>query len=493
MYLRIIAMAYLLSLTQAWTPRFFRGRPKGGMLPPPPRPVHMLGKPLSADLWFNQTLDHFNDADTRTFQQRYFINDKYYKEGGPVFLQIGGEGPANPIWMENGAWVTYAQNYNAMLFMVEHRYYGQTHPISDMSVDNMQFLSSEQALADLAAFITFAKDKYNLPDNKWIAFGGSYPGGLAAWMRMKYPHLIDAAVASSAPVFAKLNFFEYLSVVKNSLDTGSPSCVGNIQQAVQELQKKLADDQGRQDIKAMFRLCNDINTTNTLDIANLYSVLAGNFEGVVQYNKDNRAFEGAKGTHITINTLCGIMDDTSSPALQRYADVNSLLLDAYSQKCQDFEYNSMISDLKKTDWSSDSSEGGRQWTYQTCTEFGYYQTSDFKTQPFGHMFPLNFFIQQCQDIFNPTFNADLIQHGINRTNQNYGGYALKVTKVVFPNGSVDPWHALGIVKDLGPDATAIFIDGTAHCANMYPSDASDPAELVQARTTISKLIGKWLA
>lgn len=102
---------------------------------------------------------------------------------------------------------------------------------------------------------------------------------------------------------------------------------------------------------------------------------------------------------------------------------------------------------------------GRQWTYQTCTEFGYFQTSDSKNQPFGSYFPLEFFIKQCQDIFGPKFNADLIQQGINFTNTNYGGYNLKVTNVVFPNGSVDPWHALGIVKDLSPNATAIFIDG----------------------------------
>ena len=50
-------------------------------------------------------------------------------------------------------------------------------PASDMSVENLQYLSSEQALADLAQFITFAKDKYQLPNNKWIAIGGSYSGG----------------------------------------------------------------------------------------------------------------------------------------------------------------------------------------------------------------------------------------------------------------------------------------------------------------------------
>lgn len=80
-----------------------------------------------------------------------------------------------------------------------------------MSIKNLQYLSSSQALADLANFITAMNDKYKLRKGvKWIAFGGSYPGSLAAWLRLKYPHMIHAAVSSSGPLLAKVNFMGIL-------------------------------------------------------------------------------------------------------------------------------------------------------------------------------------------------------------------------------------------------------------------------------------------
>lgn len=77
---------------------------------------------------------------------------------------------------------------------------------SDLSTDNLRFLSSRQALADLAHFRTTIAEARGLTNAKWVAFGGSYPGSLAAWFRLKYPHMVHAAVASSAPVLATVNF-----------------------------------------------------------------------------------------------------------------------------------------------------------------------------------------------------------------------------------------------------------------------------------------------
>lgn len=60
--------------------------------------------------------------------QRYFTVTDYFKAGGPVFLMIGGEGEASPLWMVNGAWIDYAQTYGALCFQLEHRFYGESHP-----------------------------------------------------------------------------------------------------------------------------------------------------------------------------------------------------------------------------------------------------------------------------------------------------------------------------------------------------------------------------
>ena len=57
-----------------------------------------------------------------------------------------------------------------------------------------------------------------------ITFGGSYSGALSAWFRTKYPNLAIAAVASSAPVEALLDFYQYQDVVTASLGTSTYVC-----------------------------------------------------------------------------------------------------------------------------------------------------------------------------------------------------------------------------------------------------------------------------
>jgi len=83
----------------------------------------------------------------------------------------------------------------------------------------------------------------------WVALGGSYPGSLAAWYRLKYPHLVAGSVSTSAPLVAKADFFEYLEVVESALDTTVPGCVKIIKEAVRKTQFLTAHRVGWQMLK----------------------------------------------------------------------------------------------------------------------------------------------------------------------------------------------------------------------------------------------------
>ena len=57
---------------------------------------------------------------------------------------IGGESPGiGSHWLDPKAhWIEWAQEHNAALFVLEHRYYGQSHPRSNLTIENMRWLSS---------------------------------------------------------------------------------------------------------------------------------------------------------------------------------------------------------------------------------------------------------------------------------------------------------------------------------------------------------------
>lgn len=106
---------------------------------------------------------------------------------------MGGEGPNNGI---GKGYVSYlAEQYNALIVSIEHRFYGGSVPFDDFSVNNLQHLTSRQALADAAYLIRHVNTASNYSCSAWFAFGGSYSGALSAWFRVKYPTVIVGALS----------------------------------------------------------------------------------------------------------------------------------------------------------------------------------------------------------------------------------------------------------------------------------------------------------
>ena len=57
---------------------------------PPPETENLKVAPQ--EQFFDQILNHFDAIDSRRWPQRFWENWENHKEGGPMFIMIGGEG-----------------------------------------------------------------------------------------------------------------------------------------------------------------------------------------------------------------------------------------------------------------------------------------------------------------------------------------------------------------------------------------------------------------
>jgi pimeloyl-ACP methyl ester carboxylesterase len=245
-------------------------------------PVVALAAPSSNDphaQWFTQTLDHFNPQDGRTWQQKFYVNSTFWVPGGPIFFQIGGEGPASYYFVTGWAMSEYAATHNALQVALEHRFYGESRPLPDLSPASLRFLSIEQALADAADFIIWIKAQFPT-SGKVVAFGGSYPGALSAWIRIKYPTVIDMSVASSAPVLVVEDMVSFLEVVGRSLATiGGVACDTAVRTANQQIDQMITTSAGAAQLSTMFNTCEQINPNDWQQVATFASNVMGNWMG----------------------------------------------------------------------------------------------------------------------------------------------------------------------------------------------------------------------
>ncbi|EEC04082.1 prolylcarboxypeptidase, putative [Ixodes scapularis] len=217
-------------------------------------------------------VDHFGYANNDTFKMRYLVADQYWDhDGGPIFFYTGNEADievfANKSY--SGLMWEWAPEFKALLIFAEHRYYGKSMPYGNESFKGPSrhgYLTAEQALADYADLLThFKADVPGAGDSKVVSFGGSYGGMLAAWFRLKYPHVTTAALASSAPILqftgmTPCNAFS--EVVTKAFAKESNQCTNAIRTSFELIRKQAATEEGAKALKKQFRLCKPLAPSN---------------------------------------------------------------------------------------------------------------------------------------------------------------------------------------------------------------------------------------
>ena len=185
-------------------------------------------------------LDHYNTSDNRTYSNRYWVNNKYYRPGGPVFYFDSGEQNAQPLvpyFLYEAAGpssvMSLARRFNGLALIFEHRFYGQSLPFpvntkTGMAKDGYaayKYLNTEQALQDPVYFANHFQppglESYwsSLSPQKtpWVWLGGSYPGIRGAQMRVRNPDTFYATWASSAPTQAAVDMWTYYAQAERSM------------------------------------------------------------------------------------------------------------------------------------------------------------------------------------------------------------------------------------------------------------------------------------
>jgi len=458
------------------------------------------GGPAPAPLprFMPQRLDHFDGSSTATWQQAYYVNDTFWTPGSvaPVFLCVGGEGP--PL---DGSAVVSSVHCNdavemlketgALMFALEHRYYGcwnaSACPVKNLSSPGaLRFHSSRQALGDIAAFVKFAQSIYRLTQkNYWVTWGGSYPGMLAGWARLKFPHLIHAAVSSSAPVRAEVDMRGYNNVVAEAYAVadegvgGSAACQAAIKAGHQQVGAMFGSSTGRKALASLFG-----NSESWYEDIDNQRGFAG--QGVADFPAQGND-PSCKEAMCNIKRICDAMTNVSiGSEVQRLAAVRKVQI---ATGIKAIANALTLQATPAPGWA----DGIDLWPWQTCTEFGFYQTCENGTQCFytQGLADLDSEMNFCSSIFG--IPREIVAANVDYSNAYYGADRPQGSRVLYVNGEVDPWHANSILEQPSPGLLTLYVSGASHHAWTHPSAPSDQASVKQARGSIRRVVHNFLA
>jgi lysosomal Pro-X carboxypeptidase len=165
-----------------------------------------------------------------------------------------------------------SESLNAVVLFGEHRFYGKSMPFGDQSFNSkeqIRFLTVDQTLMDYVHLIKKIKEANPLyAHSPVIAFGGSYGGMLAAWFRMKYPHVIQGAHASSAPILffpGSVSPYAFNELVTRSYNNYCPGIKASTYLGFMNLQQMANDATQYEALSQVFQTCSPIVGPNQVE------------------------------------------------------------------------------------------------------------------------------------------------------------------------------------------------------------------------------------
>jgi pimeloyl-ACP methyl ester carboxylesterase len=392
-------------------------------------------------------------------------------ENAPVLFYFCGEAPCDPAYALTMA--DAAMALDAAVVVLEHRYYGESKPYPDYTLEHMKYLTIHEALEDAATFEGFAKASLPLK-GKWIAVGGSYPGMLAAFYREKHPELVAGAWASSAPVNVALSFSGYDAIAAKAL---GPTCTLLFQQVLARASTAY-DDAAQRDTLSL-QLFGAPAPATKADFLNYFSYYA---EGAAQYGNTRQ--------------LCAALQQDSDPMMGFAEYLRPPLVGADptvpngpttpSTHPGVPSRGAIISRLAAPALGDFT---GNEWFYQVCTEVGFYQVHnpDRSQSVMADQITQAYWADMCQQYVG-------MQPDIAATRSAYVDALDRgdVSNVLFVNGSADPWSSLSYTDSSAPAGLTPFVVATgSHCEDLSSLTNDSVLGVFKAHKLFHDLAVQW--
>ena len=493
--------------------------------------------------WLEQNIDHFNwgpplgDSSHTTFKQRFFVYDKYWDKSSnaPVFFYFGNEDNVELYVNHTGLMWESAEEFKALLVFGEHRYYGESLPYQPGTSGCMNFLTSEQAMADFAYLIDHLRSKaWGATHSAFIGFGGSYGGMIGSWFRVHYPNAIDGVIAASAPIwsFAGLDppydfnaFNEAVTFDASTAGGSTDACKTNLKATWPRVIKAGETAAGRALLSSAFRTCHPIrprahDVDDAMAVVNWaegpWATMAmGNYPYSSSYLMHGDSMLPPWPVRAACSHLAHI-EASSADDAELFSAVREAAAvyhnNTGSSSCFDITGQTMVADDDTTRRRSrrfmtspqppralappraaDPASCLGDWDYQWCTEM---------TQPFTQGTPNDMFYcppnvncsawspagQQCQRRWGVTPRPEWARVAL-------GGKRIEdATNIVFSNGGLDPWHPGGVLRNLSDSLQAIVLPNGAHHIDLMFSDPGDAPypDIAWARAFERAAMHRWV-
>ncbi|ODA79174.1 hypothetical protein RJ55_04766 [Drechmeria coniospora] len=473
---------------------------------------------------FVQPIDHRNPS-RGNFTQRFWWNADYYRgPGSPVIMMAPIED--DPSWKVS--WMNssklpgaFAEAVGGAIVMMEHRYYGESSPVANLTAETLQPVNLDNMIQDIAGS--------SKPDMApWVLTGCSYAGALTAWTHHFAPGTFWAYHASCATVQAIESYSAYWDAVEAVLPR---NCSADMKQVMAHIDDVFTTgtNESRQEIKTRFGF-GDLKHDDDF-LAALAETLpawqAGQFfhgdmgvtrmcnyveniwpadgNGTGHFGTATAEIPGKEGVggKKAMDGLSKWYRELAIPETCSWYDDYYKDYDKNTVECFD-TYNPLSPRYTNT---STSHTWGRQYEWVKCNEpWGQFRVGgpNATNGIVSKHYTSEYRRRQC-DLLFPETNGYKPGLAMGRTveslNKRTGGWnAVNTTRLMWVNGQYDPWRGLTVAAHERPggplNGTTLaphwILPNASHCSDMWMENGKVNPVIDTFQKQIIKKMTTWV-